>query len=305
MIRGLLHMVIASVMFAVMGALMYQVKLWDPHASPLSASFLRAVVNLFFVIALASRHGLGRGILDLFGDMRGSLWARGFFGTLSLIGLVASIHMIGLGEASFLHSFNAVWVAALSPWVLGQRNTRWGWAAIVLGIFGLYLLYQPDFTGQEFMGRTIALASGAFAGTAYMMISRAGRSNNPLTVVFYLCFVATLIHLAWFYMDHFYWPSDARSWLMLIAAGLFGSVAQLFLTSAYQLAPAALVSATSYMTPVFNLIVGAVFFMNLPNTRGLIGATIVLIAGVALPFLQGRRDAQLPRDGAPMEVTER
>jgi S-adenosylmethionine uptake transporter len=298
-------MVIASVLFAAMGALMYQVKLWDPNASPLSASFLRAVVNLFFVIALASRKGLGRGVLDLFGDMRGSLWARGFFGTLSLIGLVASIHMIGLGEASFLHSFNAVWVAALSPFVLGQPNTKWGWAAICLGIFGLYLLYQPDFTGQEFMGRTIALASGAFAGTAYMMISRAGRSNSPLTVVFYLCFVATIAHLGWFYLDHFYWPSDTRSWIMLITAGLFGSVAQMFLTSAYQLAPAAVVSASSYTTPVFNLIVGMFVFSNVPNTRGLIGAIIVLIAGVALPFLQVRRWSKIPRDAAPMEVTER
>ncbi len=305
MIRGILHMVIAGAMFAVMGALMYQVKLWDPSASPLAASFLRALVNLLFIISLASRKGIGRGVLDLFGDMRLSLWARGFFGTLSLMGLVASIHMIGLGEASFLHSFNAVWVAALSPWVLGQPNTRWGWAAICMGLFGLYLLYQPEFGGQEFMGRTIAIVSGGFAGTAYMMISRAGRSNHSLTVVFYLCFVATLTHLAWFYLDQFYWPGDARSWLALIAAGLFGSVAQIFLTSAYQLAPAALISAASYTTPVFNLLVGAVFFMNVPNTRGLIGAFIVLIAGVALPFLQSRRDVKLARDSVPLEATER
>lgn len=304
MIRGLVYMVTASALFAAMGASMYQVKLWDSSASPLTASFVRAVVNLLFVMAMASRNGFGRGVVELFGDMRASLWARGFFGTLSLIGLVSAIHMIGLGEASFLHAFNAVWVAALSPFVLAQPNSKLGWLAILLGLCGLYLIYQPELGEAEFWGRTVALASGAFAGTAYMMISRAGRSNSSLTVVFYLCLVATTTHLAWFYVDTFHWPSDLRSWVMLITAGLLGSVAQIFLTKAYQIGPAALISASSYTTPVFNLIVGIFIFATVPNTRGLIGAGIVLIAGVALPFLQGRKIKVL-RNEVPLEMTDR
>jgi S-adenosylmethionine uptake transporter len=205
------------------------------------------------------------------------------------MGLFTAIHLIGLGEASFLHSFNAVWIAALSPFILSQPNTRWGWTAIFCGLIGLYLLYQPELAGGALGGRSIAIASGAFAGTAYMMIARAGRSNPPLTVVFYFCLVATLVHLAWFYVNGFVWPSDARSWILLIAAGIFASVAQIFMTQAYQIAPAAMVGAASYTTPVFNLIVGYIFFATIPNEKGLIGASIVLMSGVALPFLQDRR----------------
>ena len=297
-------MVAASALFAAMGAFMFQVKLWDGDASPLTASFFRSLVNLIFVIVLASRKGVGQGILDLFGDMRSSLWARGFFGSLSLIGLVGSTYMIGLGEASFLHSFNAVWVAAWSPLVLRQPNSRAGWAAIFLGLIGLYLLYQPDFSGADFWGRSLALASGAFAGTAYMMISRAGRSNHPLSVVFYLCFVSTAAHLVWFYVDRFHWPADTRSWVMLLSAGIFGSIAQIHLTKAYQLAPAAVVSAASYVTPVFNLALSAFIFANVPNTRGLVGAAVVLIAGVGLPFLRAKETAADSKN-IPMEATEK
>lgn len=297
-------MVTASVMFAAMGAFVYQVKLWDPNASALTASFVRVSANLVFVIVLASRRGLVRGILDLFGDMRSSLWARGFFGTLSVMGMFTGIHMIGLGEASFLHSFNAVWIAALSPFVLGQPNTRIGWGAIALGVVGLYLLYQPEFNDAGFIGRSVSLASGAFAGTAYMMIARAGRSNSTLTVVFYFCLVATVIHLAWFYLDRFVWPSDVRSWILLIGAGLFASIAQIFMTKAYQCAPAAMVSATSYTTPVFNLIVSVFIFGLLPNNQSLAGAGVVLVAGIALPFLQGQRVLTRARD-IPAEMTDR
>jgi S-adenosylmethionine uptake transporter len=297
-------MVTASVLFAAMGAFVYQVKIWDPSASPLTASFVRVVVNLFFVIILASTKGLGRGALDLFGDMRGSLWARGFFGALSVMSLFTAIHMIGLGEASFLHSFNAVWIAALSPFVLGQPHTKLGWGAITLGLVGLYLMFQPEFGDAGFLGRSVALASGAFAGTAYMMIARAGRSNPSLTVVFYFCLVATLMHLVWFYVHKFVWPVDSRSWLLLIAAGLFASVAQIFMTKAYQIAPAAIVSAASYTTPVFNLIVGIAVFETMPNSRGLAGAALVLMAGVALPFLRGG-DLKPNRGDVPSEMTDR
>lgn len=304
MIRGLLYMVTASALFAAMGAFVYQVKIWDPSASPLTASFVRVVVNLFFVITLASRKGLGRGVLDLFGDMRGSLWARGFFGALSVMSLFTAIHMIGLGEASFLHSFNAVWIAALSPFILGQPHTRRGWGAIALGLMGLYLMFQPEFGVAGLLGRSVALASGVFAGTAYMMIARAGRSNPSLTVVFYFCLVATLMHLVWFYVHKFIWPSDARSWVLLITAGLFASVAQIFMTKAYQMAPAAMVSAASYTAPVFNLIVAVAVFETIPNSRGLAGAALVLIAGIALPFLRGN-DLRPIRGDVPAEMTDR
>lgn len=302
--QGLLYMLTASALFAAMGGFVYQVRLWDQHASAMTASFVRVVVNLIFVWIIASRKGLGRGILDLFGDMRWSLWARGFFGTLSVMGMFSAIHMIGLGEASFLHSFNAVWIAALSPFVLGQPNSRSGWLAIILGLVGLYLLYQPELGGDGFMGRSIALASGAFAGTAYMMIARAGRSNPPLTVVFYFCLVATLIHLAWFYVNGIVWPIDEKSWLMLIGSGLFASVAQIFMTKAYQSAPAAFISAVSYSTPIFNLLVSVFIFGLIPNAQSLVGALVVVVAGVALPYLQGRKRSSSAKE-IPVEVTDR
>ncbi len=305
MIRGLVYMVVASALFSAMGASIYQVKVWDSEASPFTASFLRVGINLMIVMLIASRHGLRGGLQELFGDMRASLWARGFFGTLSVMGLFFAIHLIGLGEASFLHSFNAVWIAALSPFVLGQPNSKVGWLAVLAGLVGLYLLYKPSFIGSDqFFGRTVAILSGAMAGTAYMMISRAGRSNRSLTVVFYFCLVATIMHLIWFCVTGFFWPSDYRSWWLLVAAGLFASAAQLFMTKAYQLAPAAIIAAASYMTPVFSLLIGVVLFQTIPDSLGLLGSLIILVAGVALPFLR-TQNMGVVRDKIPVEATDR
>ena len=296
MIRGLAYMVVASLMFATMNALVFQTKLWNADESPLTASFFRVFFNLIIVIALSfvtrDRHGHKLGIRGLFGDFSTSLWLRGLFGSLSVISIFYAVHAIGIGESSFLNASSAVWVGFLSPWVLGQKNTRLGWIAIFCGLFGIYLLYQPDLTDVHLLGKTAALGAGLWGAIAYMMIAKAGPRHHPLTIVFYFVFVATIIHTVWFFFQPLQWPHDTRSWIALMGAGIAATVAQIFMTMSYQSAPAALGSAVSYAQPVFSLIFSVLIFSVVPNQRSLLGAAIVLSSGVALPFVQGRKSSK-------------
>lgn len=114
-----------------------------------------------------------------------------FLWVFAVIGFYA-IHRIGFRDAAFLYSFNAVWVAALNPFILRQHTTLWGWFGIGLG---LYLLHQPEFGDSQFIGRSIALAAGVCSGTAHMMIAQSGRSNSVLTVAFYFCLVSPGVDL--------------------------------------------------------------------------------------------------------------
>lgn len=298
MIRGLSYMVVASAMFATMSSLVYQTKLWNADESPAMASFFRVFFNLVLVLALAfvtrDRDGKVLGIRGLFGEMSMSLWLRGFFGSLSVIFVFYAVHTIGVGEASFLNSSNAVWVGLLSPFVLKQANTRLGWIALVCGMMGLYLLYQPQFGDVNFVGRTAALFSGLCGAIAYMMIAKAGPTNHPLTIVFYFVFVATLIHLVWFVFKPVGLPADTRTWIALSAAGVAATLAQIFMTLAYQNAPAALASAVSYAQPVFAMLISIFVFGAHPNARSFAGAGIVLLSGVALPFAQSRKQRREP-----------
>lgn len=286
-------MVVASLMFATMSALVFQTKIWNADESPLTASFIRVLFNLIIVLALSfvtrDRNGKKLGIRGLFGNFSTSLWLRGFFGSLSVISIFYAVHAIGIGESSFLNASNAVWVGLLSPWVLKQRNSLLGWIAILSGLFGLYLLYQPELGDAHLAGKTIALGAGLWGAIAYMMIAKAGPSNHPLTIVFYFVFVATIIHLVWFFFRPLQWPVDSRSWVALIGAGIAATIAQIFMTLAYQNAPAALASAVSYSQPVFSMIFSVLIFSTIPNGRSLLGAAIVVSSGVALPFVQSRK----------------
>jgi S-adenosylmethionine uptake transporter len=286
---GLAQMALAGILFAVMGVGVYAASLAQPPVAAPMVSFIRVAVNLLILAVPALLLGE---LPALFGDRRFSPWLRGVFGGVSLILSFAAIQRIGPGESAFLSSSSGVFVAALGPFVLGQRNSAWVWLAIGGALAGLLLLFQPRLESADFVGRLMGLASGFLAALAYLMVARAGRSNPPRTVVFYFCFVAALLHLVYFAWRGPRLPMGWEAWGWVLLAGLSGSAAQLYMTRAYQMAPAALVGAVAYIGPVMSVLLGVLLFDKAPDREALFGCGLVLLCGVLLPFLAARRSAQ-------------
>ena len=78
-----------------------------------------------------------------------------------------------------------------------------------------------------------------------------------------------------------------RTWGAL-TAGVLGTVAQHFLTRAYQMAPAIMVSSVSYITPVISLYLGFILFDKRPDSEALYGGALILVSGLLLPFISAR-----------------
>ena len=283
--RGLLNMIIASVLFAAMAGFVNAALILEPKLSSLVASFIRILVNLAILIGMALQAGSLRGLI---GDLRPSLWLRGLFGSLSLVSSFAAIKAIGMGESAFLHASNGVFVAALSPIFLKQRNSVKAWIAILGSIVGLFLLYQPRLDDSHPWGRTLAVASGFLAALAYLMIAFAGRTNKPSTVVFYFCGVGVLVHLIGFSFTDVAWPESRVTYTYLLIAGICASAAQVYLTRSYQSGIATSNASVSYLLPVLNLIVSVLVFGNAPDSLGWYGVAIILVCGVLLPFVKWR-----------------
>ncbi|MCX7110810.1 MAG: DMT family transporter [Proteobacteria bacterium] len=281
-LRGLVCMIVASLMFSLMNVCVYAIGLCDPQLPSTVVSFVRLLINLIILLVPAVWAG---DCLGLFGDLRLSLWLRGLFGSLALMLSFASIQMIGPGESAFLAASSVIFVALLGPLVLNQKNSALVWLAILGAMAGVALLFEPRFEGDDFLGRSLALGTGLLAALAYLMVAKAGRSNTTESVIFYFCLIGVAIHLAYFGFHGYQLPASADVWILLLAGGISASIAQFFLTVSYQIAPAALVSAASYLSPVLSLVWGVVLFSRVPDSKGLVGCGLVLFFGVLLPFL--------------------
>jgi S-adenosylmethionine uptake transporter len=145
------------------------------------------------------------------------------------------------------------------------------------------LLFKND-NHADLLGRAMALSSGFLAALAYLMVVRAGRNNSAQSVIFYFCLVALLLHGGYFIWHDYQLPVNSNVWFLLLFTGISGSVAQYAMTRAYQAAPAAMVSAVGYFSPVLSLLWGAILFAQIPNQSAMIGSALILLFGVLLPF---------------------
>lgn len=280
--RGLIDMLIACLLFSAMNAGVYAMGWFDTGLPSSVVSFIRILANLLILLIPAL---VGRQLAGLFGDGRPSLWLRGLFGSTALMLSFAAIARIGPGESAFLTASSGVFVVLLGPLVLNQKNSLLVWLAIIGSFSGVSLLFDMR-DSHNLLGQAMALLSGLLSALAYLMVARAGRSNAPQTVIFYFCLVGLAVHALYFAQFGYRLPGSAESWGLLALIGLFGSGAQHFMTRAYQTAPAALVSSIAYLTPVLSLAWSIALFERVPAQTALLGAALILVFGVLLPFLR-------------------
>ena len=150
-------MVASCFLFSGMYSCVYSVRRWEPDTSSLVSSFVRIVINLVILVAIAAATD---SLKELFGDGRKSLWLRGMFGATALITGFASYQTIAIGEAAFLMSTSGVFVAIMSPYILGQKNTLGAWLAVGGALVGAALLCHPTFDNGGLRGSLFALSSG-------------------------------------------------------------------------------------------------------------------------------------------------
>jgi drug/metabolite transporter (DMT)-like permease len=89
------------------------------------------------------------------------------------------------------------------------------------------------------------------------------------------------------------WFSNPKeAWPIIISMGFCGAIAFALIFTAYNIASPSTVSLFEYSLIIYSIITGYIVFNEAPSTRTLIGALIIISAGVYI-FLRERIKDQL------------
>jgi drug/metabolite transporter (DMT)-like permease len=97
---------------------------------------------------------------------------------------------------------------------------------------------------------------------------------------------------------------SAREFAALAAIGLLGGLGHLVLTESYRYAPASVIAPYDYTAILFAFLLGYVMFGEVPTSLVVVGAAIVVAAGLFVLWRERRlglkraRDAEGPPSGA-------
>ena len=275
---------------------------------PGEAVFFRSFFAIPVILVwLLWQHDLKEGLKTK--NIQGHLWRGGIGSAAMLLGFT-SLAYLPLPEATAIGFAAPIITVILAAIFLGERIRLFRMAAVVLGLIGVLIILAPRFgasvsettTSLATLGVLAALGSAFLRATALIFTRRLVVKENTATIVFYFSTIASIAGLM---TIPFGWSvpplTDA---LLLIASGLLGGVAQIFLTNSYRYAPAGVIAPFDYTSMIFAIIVGFWLFDEVPTLTVFIGAAVVVGAGIfiilrerALGLKRGKARSVTPSQG--------
>ena len=107
----------------------------------------------------------------------------------------------------------------------------------------------------------------------------AGKESTT-AIVFWFSATSTLLSLVTIPFG-WVWPNGYELTL-LIGAGIVGGLGQVLLTSSYRFAEAGVLAPFTYVSILWSVLIGYVWFSEVPTLGMLVGAALVICAGVII-----------------------
>ncbi|PSL16584.1 DMT family transporter [Shimia abyssi] len=301
-VRGILFMILAVALFSVMAAF---IKAATDHVPTGQTVFFRSLFALpIILIWLARRGDLATGLKVK--NPMGHFW-RGFIGTTAMALGFASLGYLPLPEVTAIGFASPLLTVVFAAMFLGETVRAFRLTAVGIGLIGVMIILWPRLTifggtaasDAATLGVMLVLGSAVFKALAQIHIRKLTQTEETSAIVFYFSLTATGLSLLTL---PFGWViPTAQEWALLIGAGLVGGVAQIFLTSSYKFAPASLVAPFDYSAMLFALVIGYVWFDEVPTIIMLTGAAVIIFAGVLIIWRE--RQLGLKRGKARPGVT--
>lgn len=287
-LRGIGLKIVSVTLFTLMAVC---IKAVAAHIPPGQTVFFRSlfalpVIALWLAMTGNLRHGLETS------NPMGHVW-RGLSGTVAMgLGFTA-LGLLPLPEATALGYAAPLLTVVFAAMFLGEEVRAFRLTAVFIGLIGVVIVLSPrltispgDTTSAQTVGAVVALLAAVFAALAQVFVRKMVHSEQTAAIVFYFSVTGTVLALL---TIPFGWVMPTgREALLLIAAGLLGGVAQMLLTESYRNAEAGVVAPFEYVSMILALSLGYVVFEEVPTRTMLLGASLIVLAGLFIIWRERR-----------------
>jgi drug/metabolite transporter (DMT)-like permease len=250
------------------GLMAVVIRLASETQHPFEIAFFRNLFGLLFTLPLLFKHGPG-----LLKTSKLPLYLlRCAIGTVGMLaGFWAIVHL-PLAQAVAISYSTPLFVTIGAVWVLGETVRARRWAAVLIGFIGVIILLHPDadtFTGASL----VALLAAVMSASVAISIKFLTRTESPDAIVVFT--TALWVPMSLVPALLFWQTPSGITWLWLVLAGLFGTVAHMCWTRALQLGDASILTPISFMQVLVVGVFGWWLFDESVDRYTLIGALII------------------------------
>lgn len=238
---------------------------------------VRSVAGLVFLVPFIKREGWGafasapRPVLQ---------WLRPVFATFEVACFYWALASMPLADVMTFYLAGPIYVTAVSPLLLGEHVGWRRWIAVIAGFVGVMIALNPS--AQSLTPAALVALAGSFSFSILMICTRLVRGTSDVVLVTTqtvgaLVFGAVVAPFTWATLN---WQDT----VLLVLLGVTAMIAHMLINRSLKLAPASVVVPYQYSTIFWAIILGFIFFGDIPSAGMLTGAGIIIAAGFYIFF---------------------
>lgn len=289
-------MLAATALFTIMGAL---IKLVGDRIPFLEIMFFRSLLALPVVLAIVLRMGNPQ----LATQRLPAHVLRALTGATAMACSFFSLTVLPLAEQTALTYTTPIFATLLAIPMLGEKVGVHRFGAVGLGFVGVLVIAmgQGAFGGQIdpwiAFGMAMATIHGVFSATSTLLVRSLSGTERSTTIVIWQSLLTTIFTAVTL---PFVWVTPSwEVFLVLLAIGGVGGVAQVLLTEAYASAQVSSLGSYSYTGILWAVLLGWIFFGEQPGWATFLGAGLIVLAALYILRREMIRAAQKKSGARP------
>ncbi len=221
---------------------------------------------------------------------------RTILGLMGAAGAFTAFKLLPLAEAYALIFASPLIITLLAVPMLGEKIGPARLVAVVVGLVGVLIVLRPG-VSHFGMGHAGALVAALFGSTATVIVRLIGPSERSAVLILFPM-IGGILAMAGI-MPFVYRPVDLSDLAIMASAGFLVVAGQLAIITAYRAAPAGFVAPIQYSQIIWAILLGYMFFDEVPDKWVVIGTSIIIASGLFIVFRErtGGRSRHKPVSG--------
>ncbi len=269
---GFLYMFLSVCAFSVMDLIVK----WSENYPLGQVLFFRGFFGLLFYFLIIPKERLRN---FYYTERPGLHFLRCIFGLIALLAIFIALRNLPLATVVSISFAAPIFTTIFSIFFLSEKVGFFRWLAVFVGFIGIVIITEPGLSSLNiyYIYPIIFCLGLSYVAIAIRQLS----STEPVWLIS-LNFSAAITFVSLFTIPFGWIMPDIKDLVLLSFIGIFGGVANLWLSQSYKYSEVSLVTPLKYLALVFAIIFGFLIWEEVPTYKTLFGALLVIISSVII-----------------------
>ena len=200
-------------------------------------------------------------------------------GLIALIAIFIALRNLPLATVVSISFAAPIFTTIFSIFLLSEKVGLYRWLAVLVVFIGIIIITEPGLTNLNlyFIFPIIFCLGLSYVAIAIRQLS----TTEPVWLIS-LNFSAMITLASFFTIPYGWIMPDFKDFILLSLIGVFGGVANLWLSQSYKFSEVSLVTPLKYLALIFAIIFGYFIWDEIPTIKTLLGALLVIISSIII-----------------------